>query len=128
MRHFNIRKFYTPLEMFLYLAAHAQVINIPAEESLALSATQPEALTSEVTVYPVPAGSELTISAPGIFEGETQLLLFNMHGQEFHTQTLSAEAMSNFKLNLDKINLSAGVYYIRLLNGGNTVTRKFIKK
>lgn len=78
-------------------------------------------------LYPVPAVSELTIKAPDNLKGKTDLVLFNTEGRAFYNESVTAEVLKDFKVDLDKINLCSGVYYIRLVNNGNTITRRFIK-
>lgn len=100
----------------------------PEDEAAQKAYTRKKQLQAEIAIYPVPAERELTIEAPDYFKGDTELLLFNPQGHQFFTESITSEALKDFKLDLDKINLSSGVYYIRLLNNGNSITRKFVKK
>lgn len=100
----------------------------PEDEAAQKAYNRKKTLQAEVAIYPVPAERELTIEAPDYFKGDTELLLFDPQGHQFFIESITSEALKDFKLDLDKINLSSGVYYIRLLNNGNSITRKFVKK
>ena len=100
----------------------------PEDEAAQKAYTQKKTLQAELAIFPVPAESELTVEAPDYFRGDTELHLFDQQGHQFFMERITSEALKDFKLDLDKINLSSGVYYIRLLNNGNSITKKFIKK
>lgn len=77
---------------------------------------------AELTIYPTPAESYITISLPN--STYTSLTIINTTGQIVGTQTISSEIE---QINVD--NLKAGVYFIRVENeDGDVLTKRFIKK
>ena len=71
----------------------------------------------DATVYPNPAGSEITIRSSGKI---TSMAVSNVLGQVMCSQTCNAE-----KVRVNVVNLSAGIYYVRI-NG--TEVKKFCKE
>ncbi|MBP5709436.1 MAG: T9SS type A sorting domain-containing protein [Bacteroidales bacterium] len=74
---------------------------------------------NNVAVYPNPATNVLNVMA----NGYSQVDVINFLGQVVYSSRIND---SNVQINVN--NLNSGIYFVRLQNAENTVTKKFIKK
>ena len=81
--------------------------------------------TSKVFLYPNPTTGKVFVGATGIPSGNVTLSIHNMNGQLIDKHSLTADQLNaHFPLNL--VNLSAGIYIIRIETIETTLTRKLI--
>lgn len=86
------------------------------------------ALENNVTVYPNPFTSELTVDFTVQTKITAELTLFDVKGEQLYTTESQAIAGKNrFSIDAAKLQLPDGVYYIQLKVGGATLTRKVMK-
>jgi hypothetical protein len=76
-------------------------------------------------VYPNPASSEINISLSNANRGIYQFGLYNHLGQELKAGSFNFNTNSAQSLNIEELGM--GVYFIKITNGNQTQTTKFIK-
>ena len=76
-------------------------------------------------VYPNPASSEINISLSNANRGIYQFGLYNQLGQELKAGSFNFNTNSAQSLNIEELGM--GVYFIKITNGNQTQTTKFIK-
>ena len=83
--------------------------------------------TLHVEAYPVPASSVLWVTTQGNISGETTLSLINTSGQVVYSQTaVETSAMhitqvdGGIRVSLNVEGLQTGVYFVRVVSGGET--------
>jgi hypothetical protein len=77
--------------------------------------------SDDYTVYPVPADKELQVRANGKTKEATEAMIFSMYGRKVKQVKMTPGKAINIA------DLPAGTYFIRILSGDKTVTKKFIK-
>lgn len=83
---------------------------------------------SSLSVYPNPANGLLTLSVNSSNPvSGCQLSVSNVLGQTTYSQSVDLESGTN-KFSINISNLSEGVYFINLQNGGKVFTTKFVKE
>lgn len=80
-------------------------------------------LTS-ISVYPNPTNADATLAISGLTENAT-VVLSDMQGRTIATSKIAAGTTST---TISTESLAAGVYYVRVIAGGNTMTQKVIKR
>lgn len=84
--------------------------------------------TNEATtllVFPNPAHDVLKVLLPKAYEATTTTEIYNTVGQLMQTQQIAAETIQTH-LNIEQ--LPVGNYYLRLVNGNEIQSQRFIKK
>lgn len=79
----------------------------------------------EFSIAPNPSGGNFFITAKNILEGKTTINICDVAGRKIFSQTILLSAEE--KLPLDLSVLDAGVYFITLENGSESITKKWIK-
>ncbi len=74
-----------------------------------------------VSLYPNPATSWVNIQSESIDKWD-RIEVFNAHGQLLQAMSNSTESRINISM------LDDGIYYIRLIKAGQSVTKKIIKR
>ena len=78
---------------------------------------------TEISVFPNPASSKVTLSFNAITEGDLSVRLMDMTGKAVRLQTVLARSGTN-ELTLDVADLPAGLYLVRMELNGEIVTRR----
>ena len=81
------------------------------------------ASASSFTVYPNPAGNELSVSGYQLWEINS-IEIYDMLGQKVFSR--KPEARSQKQITIDVSALSNGIYFVQLRNNQQTITRKII--
>ena len=81
--------------------------------------------TSNFIVYPNPASSEINISLSNANKGIYQFGLYNQLGQEIKAGSFNFNTNISQSLNIEELGM--GVYFIKITNGNQSQTIKFIK-
>ena len=79
-----------------------------------------EIKAKDVSIYPNPATSEITVYFNEIVSNEFNLEIINIYGNLVYSKLLTN--VNEHKINIDK--LASGIYFIRL---NNTAVKKFLK-
>ncbi len=82
---------------------------------------------SGLSVYPNPASSEVVINFNTSQAAYVKMRIVDVTGREMFTQNMNSFAGEN-KLRVDVSEFPAGVYYVIINAGENTVTQKLIKQ
>jgi hypothetical protein len=81
--------------------------------------------SSELTVYPNPTVNELRVAVAGTWQGKELVFdIYNNYGQ-LVKQRRNAAASQTERMNVS--DLPAGIYIVKVSNGGEKLTRQFIK-
>ena len=84
-------------------------------------------LPSDIVLYPVPAGQQLTISSEQMATGEpVQIEIVNALGQVVMQSTYAAESINLFKQTLNIASLATGVYQININSGALNIKKKLM--
>ena len=80
--------------------------------------------SSQVYLYPNPAGNELTVEISVKEDGITTLLITDLLGKTIKTEELNLQKGNNiFKISLEE--LASGMYFVTLA-GNKTVSQKLV--
>lgn len=85
-----------------------------------------EDTVKELSLYPVPGSSHLTISFTNEYKGDVGIELLNVVGQSNYSKRYS-KASNEFSENIDTSSLPSGVYIVNISVGKQKVTRKWIR-
>ena len=83
----------------------------------------------EMTVYPNPASSEVTIALDSTYEGQAELSIYSMTGAFVSSRTIQLQEGNNtFNENVSA--LASGVYFVKFTNASNneSIIKKLIKQ
>ncbi len=80
---------------------------------------------TDISIYPNPTKSELSIACSGFSEGELNCQLYNVNGQEVLSKSWYLQADDTVELSVSA--LPPGIYYIKILLGDNYFTQSFVK-
>lgn len=84
----------------------------------------PQYLTeNDIVIYPNPVADQLTVSLRTNNFQVTSMSVFDINGKLINTQ-----AVSDNQIEMNTQSLAAGNYFLRLSDGKNCVTTKFVKK
>ena len=84
----------------------------------------PQYLTeNDIVVYPNPVADQLTVSLRTNSFQVTSMSVFDINGKLVNTQ-----AVSDNQIEMNTQSLAAGSYFLRLSDGKNSVTTKFVKR
>ena len=84
----------------------------------------PQYLTeNDIVIYPNPVADQLTVSLRTNNFQVTSMSVFDINGKLINTQ-----AVSDNQIEMNTQSLAAGSYFLRLSDGKNCVTTKFVKK
>ena len=84
----------------------------------------PQYLTeNDLNIYPNPVSDKLTVSLRTNSFQVTSMAVFDINGKLINTQ-----AVSDNQIEMNTQSLAAGSYFLRLSDGKNSVTTKFVKK
>ncbi|MDP2385577.1 MAG: DUF4465 domain-containing protein [Bacteroidota bacterium] len=78
-----------------------------------------------VSLYPNPAKSNITIHMAGTLSDKANYVVFDITGKEVLTGTFG-KGVSSVKLTIE--NLERGVYFVRITNGNEIISKKIIKE
>jgi hypothetical protein len=67
-----------------------------------------------IDVYPVSITDELTVEVAGDLKGEVELVLRNAQGMPLYHERVQAEDLRQHHINLTKLGLHNGIYYLQL--------------
>ena len=81
---------------------------------------------SNLHVYPNPANNSIVVESK-VHNSKSTVKIYNVVGQEV-IQSSSNPYWDNHRSTIDISSLSAGVYFIRLLDGENESQGKFVKE
>lgn len=81
-----------------------------------------------VTNYPNPFVEETTIDINIKKPNHYKLLLFNSNGRIIKQISNKKYSTGNYKIIFNSKNLSSGIYYLKLQNNSNSITRKLVIK
>ncbi|AFL80837.1 subtilisin-like serine protease [Aequorivita sublithincola DSM 14238] len=80
---------------------------------------------SNITMYPNPASDEVFINLKNLNAGNVSITLFNSLGQRL--QFISeAEMAGKTRGTLNVSNYATGIYFVKIMSGNNTATKKLI--
>jgi len=82
----------------------------------------PENMNSTLSIYPNPAKETVNIRLDSGFAGQTTVELYNLTGQKIMVPV--AQGFGKDTQSIDVSQLDAGLYLVRVTNGGQSVTRK----
>ena len=86
-----------------------------------------EALTTEVTTYPVPASQELNVKISSSYRGKVRLTLSNLSGKS--VQSVEFEQSTDVsETTLDLSQLPSGVYLLQIITEEGITTKQVIKE
>lgn len=74
-------------------------------------------------LYPVPAKNILNIQLGTVENENITVSIYNMIGQCIYSK--NEKAAANEIIGIDVVNKDSGVYFVNILNGGKTITKKF---
>ena len=80
---------------------------------------------SDIKLVPNQVDNQFNIIFPATMENEIQLSIFNLNGQQVHSETLQVQG--DIK-NINVSTLQAGMYLTTLTSTSGTITKRFIKK
>ena len=83
---------------------------------------KPLSADKNVVIYPNPVTNKLLITMPTGYQG-TSISIFNLNGKQVYKGQ-----MNSVKGSINVSSLSSGLYTIRISNGTETLSQKFIKK
>ena len=78
---------------------------------------------NDLNIYPNPVSDKLTVSLRTNSFQVTSMAVFDINGKLINTQ-----AVSDNQIEMNTQSLAAGSYFLRLSDGKNSVTTKFVKK
>jgi len=78
-----------------------------------------------ISIYPNPVQGEVTIALGEEFTTNATAEIISQNGNTVLTETFSAKS---FTQNMNVSNLPAGVYVLRIVNGNEVYTERFVKK
>jgi spore germination protein YaaH len=82
---------------------------------------------NELSIYPNPASEKVTISMVSSSNEKVKYTLFETQGKLIEEKMLQIHpGINTLKINLDELQLSKGIYFIKLVAGENTLTKKLI--
>ncbi|MDC8005402.1 T9SS type A sorting domain-containing protein [Aureisphaera galaxeae] len=84
-------------------------------------------LNTELTLYPNPANTSITLSSQRLGESDFSIDIFSVSGQKIISVTSEGASLSANELSLDVSSLAAGIYLARLSQNGAVTTQQFIK-
>ncbi|MFT7031765.1 MAG: beta-glucanase (GH16 family) [Cyclobacteriaceae bacterium] len=115
--------FYKILSINSFGESEFSNISIPVERVVA--SLLKELITENVSVYPNPAKSKVTIHFNHSFGSlaSIKLELYNYLGQSI----ISKDVIENRELTLDLTGLHSGIYFIKIFNKDQIITKKLIK-
>jgi hypothetical protein len=92
-------------------------------------AVAPDGFIENITVYPNPVADELKISFRSSHRSVAQVSLFNNIGKQVLKQETDVEPGNNMvSIDIRSKSIEPGVYFIQILSGNQTITRKLIVK
>ena len=107
-------------QVFVLPRNNADFVNF---QVLGVTAVQSAIVTSDFTVYPNPANSELNISLNSAISGATVTV------SDLTGRPMMSQAMTSTSASLDVTSLSSGMYFISISSGSGIVNQaKFIVK
>ncbi len=80
-------------------------------------------------VFPIPVKDKLYVSLSAKIDGDIEVTIVNVRGQIIHTARVAAELIDGYTINTSTLNMTPGVYYIRLQDQkGNQEVKKLVKE
>lgn len=78
----------------------------------------------DLVLFPNPVENTLNVSFNVNIAGEVKITLYNALGQQIKTY----DDNLNSNLELDMVDLTTGIYFLKIENSSSSVTKRFIKK
>jgi hypothetical protein len=78
---------------------------------------------SDLSIFPIPASERISIQSQYL-TSESDITIFTIHGQQVFSGRITPE---EGKIDVDISKISPGIYLLKLVSEGNTITRKLIK-
>ena len=82
-----------------------------------------EITQDDVSLFPNPASTSIYINITTVFEDDVQISVANFAGQE----TNIILNLKNDLIEIELENISPGIYFVKLYDDVNSITKKFIK-
>jgi len=82
-----------------------------------------EITQDDVSLFPNPASTSIYINITTVFEDDVQISVANIAGQE----TNIILNLKNDLIEIELENISPGIYFVKLYDDVNSITKKFIK-
>ncbi len=80
---------------------------------------------TDFTVYPNPGNSQLTIEFNNKNSKNLRIYIYNIKGQIVKRFQLSNQTTEQLTYNFSKNNMSAGLYFVQMLDGRQVITKKW---
>lgn len=82
---------------------------------------------NQLSVYPNPANEKATISIVSLSNENIKYSLFDIHGKLIETKKLDIiEGINTLEININQLQLSKGIYFIKLATSKTQITKKLI--
>lgn len=79
----------------------------------------------EVSIYPNPAKENITVALKKEFANNGIVEVISQTGKVVVTQALAAQTIAQ---SINTADLAAGIYFVRIINGNEVITKRFVKK
>ncbi|MCB0839145.1 MAG: T9SS type A sorting domain-containing protein [Bacteroidetes bacterium] len=81
---------------------------------------------ASMIVYPNPASTKFTIDLQNVEPGEVEFAVYNLTGQLIKRETANTQSPS-MTYKMDLMNVPAGMYLVKVTNGGNQLSKRIVK-
>ena len=78
---------------------------------------------SDLSIFPIPASERISIQSQYL-TSEIDITIYTIHGQQVFSGKKTPE---NGKLDIDISEISSGIYLLKIVSEGNTITKKLLK-
>ena len=89
-----------------------------------ITITKDDLQPKTISVYPNPANDKLSIQLPETLKGKISFQIYDVTGRAVSTQS----EITNHKSEIDVSSLNAGVYFLKINEGENSVVKRFLKE
>ncbi len=119
-----------PYESNAHIGNRTEPMLVKVSDEICGNLTRPEITDSSISAFPSVFSNEITVEYLADFEDEdAQIVLYNTWGQIVYEQPVIVDHDYNkYSLQLGKLNLASGVYYLLLKSEYNTESIKLIKE
>ncbi|MFN0188257.1 MAG: T9SS type A sorting domain-containing protein [Bacteroidia bacterium] len=125
LQTFNLTANFLPANMLNYFPFNFPDSNItPVIYDLCALTGMNQVNESDISLFPNPFENQITINSSQLVKGETTFTINTISGQEVFNRFVK-NYTGTIQLNIGELN--TGIYFLKISNGSNLITKKIIK-